>query len=73
LFNFILASASLVSLFFFLGVKYIQDRFKGNCTWTTVDAFGVDGTTDGTYVSLRDPEAFFDFDKGNFHYVGVVC
>ncbi len=53
-------------------MKYIQDTYRGNCTVTTVDAFGVDGVSDGTYIKLRDPEAFFNFDKGNFHYVGRV-
>jgi hypothetical protein len=53
-----------------IGLKYMTDRFEGNCSISTIDPNGVDATTDGKTVKIRDPEAFFDFDSIDFQYTG---
>jgi hypothetical protein len=54
------------------GLRYVTDKFRGNCTITTLDNQGFDVTYDGDYITMKDPQSFFDFDSKEYQYSGRV-
>ncbi|XP_041355459.1 uncharacterized protein LOC121373079 [Gigantopelta aegis] len=56
---------------FFSGVAYNLDPMIGNCTITTIDAFGFDAKSkDKSHVRMRTQKEFFYFDKTKYEYAG---
>ena len=76
LFYFILLCFALLYftlLYFMLGVAYNIDPMLGNCTITTIDAFGFDvKSKDRSHVRMRTQKEFFYFDKVGYEYAGKV-
>lgn len=56
----------------FKGVRYIIDRFKGNCSYTTLDPDSPEADISGGYIVMKNTTGFFDFESSPFQYTGQV-
>lgn len=56
-----------------IGLRYVIDKFRRNCTLTILDPefFDADASS-GTSIKLKDPQAFFNLEGGDIQYTGKV-
>ena len=59
-------------LIFFKGLRYIIDRFEGNCTIAPITPDSLESAVDGSYVTMKNASSFFHFDDVVFQYTGQV-
>jgi hypothetical protein len=53
------------------GLRYVIDKFRGNCTLTVLDPEYFDSdASSGTSIKLKDPQAFFNLDGPDVQYTG---
>ncbi len=61
-------------LFFFKGLKYTFNQFGTGCEVNKIDIYadGIDATSSGLDIKLKNPSDFFSFDPDTFHFTGFV-
>lgn len=53
------------------GIRYTINEFNRTCFVDKIDPAGIDATSDQNgFVTIRNPEEFFDFDNANYTYTG---
>lgn len=56
---------------YYTGIRYIISEFNGTCFVDKIDPAGIDAIVDQNgFVTIRNPEEFFDFDNANYTYTG---